>query len=204
MDRSLNTIYSFQDRQNARKLHEEAGLQFIECYVNTSIEVCESRDVKGLYKKARAGQIKGNDLWFSYIFKADGDPGWEYLIFILNLLVCLYLMIYSLNCSFIHLSAGPYLILLGVARSQNTIHSFVRSFIYLYICSFICLNLSCLLLCLLLAFVYPARSPSPGHKNKIRKILKETSTNFINGMLVKLLQLILLKVIPFKYVYFCN
>ena len=43
----------------ARKLHEEAGLPFIECFVNTPLSVCESRDVKGLYKKARAGQIKG-------------------------------------------------------------------------------------------------------------------------------------------------
>ena len=43
----------------ARKLHEEAGLPFIECHVNTPLEICESRDVKGLYKKARAGQIKG-------------------------------------------------------------------------------------------------------------------------------------------------
>ncbi len=48
-----------RDRENARKVSEEAGLQFLECYVNTSLDVCESRDVKGLYKKARAGQIKG-------------------------------------------------------------------------------------------------------------------------------------------------
>ena len=33
--------------------------RFIEVYVNTPIEVCESRDVKGLYAKARAGEIKG-------------------------------------------------------------------------------------------------------------------------------------------------
>ena len=52
-------INVFQDRDEARRLHDEAGLQFIECYVNTSINVCEKRDVKGLYKKARAGQIKG-------------------------------------------------------------------------------------------------------------------------------------------------
>lgn len=32
---------------------------FIEIFVNTPIEVCEARDVKGLYKKARAGEIKG-------------------------------------------------------------------------------------------------------------------------------------------------
>ncbi|KAK3769733.1 hypothetical protein RRG08_062073 [Elysia crispata] len=47
------------DRDNARELHEKAGLQFFECFVNTPIEVCEERDVKGLYKKARAGIIKG-------------------------------------------------------------------------------------------------------------------------------------------------
>ena len=32
--------------------------KFIEIYVNTSLEACESRDVKGLYEKARAGEIK--------------------------------------------------------------------------------------------------------------------------------------------------
>jgi adenylylsulfate kinase len=32
---------------------------FIEVYINTPIEICEKRDVKGLYKKARAGEIKG-------------------------------------------------------------------------------------------------------------------------------------------------
>ena len=32
---------------------------FIEVFVNTPIEICEARDVKGLYKKARAGEIKG-------------------------------------------------------------------------------------------------------------------------------------------------
>ncbi len=31
---------------------------FIECYIDTPLEVCESRDVKGLYKKARIGEIK--------------------------------------------------------------------------------------------------------------------------------------------------
>ena len=52
-------FFSIQDRENARELHEKSGLQFYECFVNTPIEVCESRDVKGLYKKARAGEIKG-------------------------------------------------------------------------------------------------------------------------------------------------
>ena len=33
--------------------------EFIEVFVDTPIEVCEQRDPKGLYKKARAGEIKG-------------------------------------------------------------------------------------------------------------------------------------------------
>jgi len=48
-----------KDRAKARELHEKAGLKFFECFVDTSLEICESRDVKGLYKKARAGIIKG-------------------------------------------------------------------------------------------------------------------------------------------------
>lgn len=48
-----------QDRNDARKIHENAGLPFFEVFINASLEVCESRDVKGLYKKARAGEIKG-------------------------------------------------------------------------------------------------------------------------------------------------
>src|SRR5438132_9960284 len=46
------------DRDNVRALHESAGLPFIEVHVNTPIETCEQRDPKGLYKKARAGQLK--------------------------------------------------------------------------------------------------------------------------------------------------
>jgi 3'-phosphoadenosine 5'-phosphosulfate synthase len=45
-------------RDLARKIHEEANLNFIEVYVSTSIEVCEKRDIKGLYKKARSGELK--------------------------------------------------------------------------------------------------------------------------------------------------
>ncbi|MCS7167168.1 MAG: adenylyl-sulfate kinase [Gemmatales bacterium] len=47
-----------KDRDNARRLHEQAGLPFIEVYLATPLEVCEKRDPKGLYKKARAGAIK--------------------------------------------------------------------------------------------------------------------------------------------------
>jgi adenylylsulfate kinase len=47
------------DRDRVRELHEASGLPFIEVFVDCSLEVAESRDPKGLYKKARAGEIKG-------------------------------------------------------------------------------------------------------------------------------------------------
>jgi len=47
------------DRDAARALHDEAGMRFFEVFVDTPIEECEKRDPKGLYKKARAGEIKG-------------------------------------------------------------------------------------------------------------------------------------------------
>ncbi|MFH1758978.1 MAG: adenylyl-sulfate kinase [Patescibacteria group bacterium] len=39
-------------------IRRRIGREFIEVFVNTPLEVCESRDPKGLYKKARAGEIK--------------------------------------------------------------------------------------------------------------------------------------------------
>jgi len=44
-------------RDAARKLHEDAGLKFVECYISASVETCEARDVKGMYAKARAGTL---------------------------------------------------------------------------------------------------------------------------------------------------
>ena len=46
-------------RDNARALHEAAEVAFFEVFVDTPIELCEQRDVKGLYAKARAGEITG-------------------------------------------------------------------------------------------------------------------------------------------------
>ena len=46
-----------EDRDNVRALLQEN--QFIEIFVDASLETCEKRDPKGLYKKARAGEIKG-------------------------------------------------------------------------------------------------------------------------------------------------
>ncbi len=46
-----------RDRDMVREIVEEG--EFVEVFVNTPLDVCEDRDPKGLYKKARAGQIKG-------------------------------------------------------------------------------------------------------------------------------------------------
>lgn len=48
-----------QDREMARKIHKENDLPFFEVFVDTPLNICEQRDVKGLYKKARQGSIKG-------------------------------------------------------------------------------------------------------------------------------------------------
>ncbi len=58
---NLITIAAFvspyrEDRNNVRKLLNHG--EFIEIYVKCSLEVCEERDTKGLYKKARAGEVK--------------------------------------------------------------------------------------------------------------------------------------------------
>ena len=46
------------DRDVVRALHAEAGMDYIEVYVEVPLEEAEKRDPKGLYKKARAGLIK--------------------------------------------------------------------------------------------------------------------------------------------------
>jgi adenylylsulfate kinase len=46
------------DRNEVRRLHEAANLPFVEVHVDCTLAVAEGRDPKGLYKKARAGQIK--------------------------------------------------------------------------------------------------------------------------------------------------
>jgi adenylylsulfate kinase len=45
------------DRDGVRALMKDG--EFVEVYVKASLETCEARDPKGLYKKARAGEIKG-------------------------------------------------------------------------------------------------------------------------------------------------
>jgi len=63
VDSSVIALTSFispyrEDRDKVQALHEEAGMSFIEVFVDCSLDEAEKRDPKGLYKKARAGEIK--------------------------------------------------------------------------------------------------------------------------------------------------
>ncbi|MDE0854400.1 MAG: adenylyl-sulfate kinase [Nevskia sp.] len=46
------------DRELVRRLHQDAGMAFLEVHVEVPLAVAEQRDPKGLYRKARAGQLK--------------------------------------------------------------------------------------------------------------------------------------------------
>ncbi|NND11977.1 MAG: adenylyl-sulfate kinase, partial [Flavobacteriaceae bacterium] len=63
-----------KDRENIK--HIVKDVNFVEIYVNTSIEECERRDVKGLYKKARLGEIK-NMTGISAPYEAPINPNIE-------------------------------------------------------------------------------------------------------------------------------
>jgi adenylylsulfate kinase len=62
-----------QDRRRAREIALEGGCDFYEIFVHAPIEVCEQRDPKGLYKKARAGEIK-DFTGISAPYEAPADP----------------------------------------------------------------------------------------------------------------------------------
>jgi bifunctional enzyme CysN/CysC len=47
------------DRNAARAIHEAAGVPFVEVWVATGLDECERRDPKGLYARARAGELPG-------------------------------------------------------------------------------------------------------------------------------------------------
>jgi bifunctional enzyme CysN/CysC len=55
---SLVSPYA-QDREAAASLHASDDLHFIEVHVNTPLERCEERDPKGLYARARTGELQG-------------------------------------------------------------------------------------------------------------------------------------------------
>ncbi len=48
-----------RDREAASTLHVDAALDFVEIFVSTPLEACEQRDPKGLYARARAGELQG-------------------------------------------------------------------------------------------------------------------------------------------------
>jgi adenylylsulfate kinase len=69
-DTGVITLTSFispyrKDRDLARKIHDEAGLSFIEVLVEVPIDECEKRDPKGLYKKAREALAAGKGMGFT-------------------------------------------------------------------------------------------------------------------------------------------
>ncbi len=63
-DAGIVTITSFispyrVERDFARQIHREAGHHFAEIYIDTPLQICETRDPKGLFAKARRGELKG-------------------------------------------------------------------------------------------------------------------------------------------------
>ena len=60
-----------EDRDNVRRLLSQED--FIEIFCNASLDLCESRDVKGLYKRARAGEIK-NYTGIDSPYEAPNNP----------------------------------------------------------------------------------------------------------------------------------
>ena len=60
VDAGVITIATFVSpfREDRQKVKELLGKDFVEIYIDCPIEVCEKRDPKGIYKKARAGEIK--------------------------------------------------------------------------------------------------------------------------------------------------
>lgn len=76
IDAGLVTLAAFvspykKDRDNIRSIVKEVN--FVEVFINASVEECERRDVKGLYKKARAGEIK-NMTGISAPYEAPENP----------------------------------------------------------------------------------------------------------------------------------
>lgn len=65
-----------KDRENIKSIVKDVN--FVEVYINTSLEECERRDVKGLYKKARSGEIK-NMTGISAPYEAPENPEIEIL-----------------------------------------------------------------------------------------------------------------------------
>jgi len=66
-----------RDRQMVKSFHKSANLPYFEVFVDTPITVCEDRDVKGLYKKARAGTIS-NFTGINQPYETPKNPDSQY------------------------------------------------------------------------------------------------------------------------------
>ncbi len=55
----VSLVSPYKDNRSDARSVVDAGEQFAECYVRCSLAKCEERDVKGMYAKARRGEIKG-------------------------------------------------------------------------------------------------------------------------------------------------
>ncbi|KAJ8673594.1 hypothetical protein QAD02_004856, partial [Eretmocerus hayati] len=62
-----------KDRLMARDIHNDFGLPFFEIFVDTPLDVCEARDVKGHYKKARKGEM-GNFTGVGQKYERPSNP----------------------------------------------------------------------------------------------------------------------------------
>jgi len=56
---AVSLVSPYKENRDSAKEIINSGDQFAECYVKCSVEKCEQRDVKGMYAKARKGEIKG-------------------------------------------------------------------------------------------------------------------------------------------------
>lgn len=104
LDAGILTLAAFvspyiKDRERVRQI--VGAENFIEIYVNTSIEECERRDVKGLYKKARKGEIK-DMTGISSPYEAPVNPNFEVVTDGKSIEECVVSILKYLNQKLIH------------------------------------------------------------------------------------------------------
>jgi adenylylsulfate kinase len=78
-DAGVITLTSFispyrKDRDQVRKIHADTGMTFIEVFVEVPIDICEQRDPKGLYQKARAALAQGKGMGFTGVDDPYEEP----------------------------------------------------------------------------------------------------------------------------------
>ena len=99
LDAGVITLAAFvspyiKDREDVKQI--VSAENFIEIYVNTSLSECERRDVKGLYKKARNGEIK-NMTGITAPYQAPVDPDLEVITDVQSIEECVVVIMEFLN-----------------------------------------------------------------------------------------------------------